>query len=139
IVELIEALVPRASIRLQPLVELPEGLGAKAVDALLRDRMRLHEPSLAEHAEVLRDLGLAEAEPFDDLSDRAWLPPQKLDDLPAVWFGESAQRGLHRDIYTPSGIFLSRYILWPANIEGKNRGRTCRRSLRSCGSTTRPK
>src|SRR5437870_6381301 len=117
IVELIEALVPRASIRLQPLVELPEGLGAKAVDALLRDGMRLHEPGLAEHAEVFRDLGLAKAEPFDDLSDRARLPPEKLDDLPAVWFGESAQRGLHGNIYTPVGIFLSRYIFGPANIE----------------------
>jgi len=90
IVELIEALVPRASIRLQPLVELPEGLGAEAVDALLGNGMRLHEPGLAEHAEVLRDLGLAEAKPFHDLSDRAWLPPEKLDNLPAVWLRESA-------------------------------------------------
>src|SRR5207302_5816036 len=113
IVELIEALVPRAAIRLQPRVELPEGLGAKAVDALLRDGMRLHEPGLAEHAEVLRDLGLAQAESFDDLSDRAWLPPEEVDDLPAVWFGESAQRGLHGTYillqeYSRQGIYSSR-------------------------------
>src|SRR5205814_937529 len=121
IVELIEALVPPAAIRLQPRVELPEGLGAKAVDALLRNGVRLHEPGLAEHAEVLRDLGLAKAESFDDLSDRAWLPPEEVDDLPAVWFGESAQRGLHGDIYTPAGIFLSRYIVdWRRSK--KNRG-----------------
>src|SRR5438552_8460870 len=138
VVELIEALVPRASVRLQPLVELPEGLGAKAVDALLRDRVRLHEASLAEHAEVLRDLGLAKAEPFDALYDRAWLAPEKLDDLPAVWSGESAQRGLHGTIYTPAGIVRSGYIVdWRRSK--KESGRSCRRSRRSCGSTTRLK
>src|SRR5438045_4143568 len=122
IVELIEALVPPAAIRLQPRVELPEGLGAKAVDALLRNGVRLHEPGLAEHAEVLRDLGLAKAESFDDLSDRAWLPPEEVDDLPAVWFGESAQRGLHGGhIYSCRNILVKVYIQ-AVSIEEKNRG-----------------
>src|SRR5947208_13933538 len=53
IVELIEALVQPAAIRLQPLVEHPQGLGAKAVDGLLADGMGRHEPGLAEHAEAL--------------------------------------------------------------------------------------
>src|SRR5437868_3922788 len=121
IVELIEALVPRASIGLQPLVELPQGPGAKAVDALLRNRMRLHEPGLAEHAEVLRDLRLAKTEPLDDLPDCAWLTPEKLDDLPAVWFGESAQRGLHETYillqeYSCQGIYSG------CEYQEKNRG-----------------
>src|SRR5204862_7732463 len=89
IVELIESLVPPAAIRLQPRVELPEGLGAKAVDALLRNGVRLHEPGLAEPAEGLRDLGLAEAESFDDLSDRGCFPAEDVRDLRALWFGES--------------------------------------------------
>src|SRR5437773_11633269 len=52
IVALIEALVPPAAIRLQPLVELPEALASTAVGPLLRDGLRLREPGLAEHAEV---------------------------------------------------------------------------------------
>src|SRR5256885_15343193 len=128
LVELIEALVPRASVRLQPIVELPEWLGAEAVDPLLRDRMGLHEPSVAQHAEVLGDLRLTKPEPLDDLPDGAWLPPEKLDDLPPGWFGGRAQPGLHGHIYTRAGIFLSRHILVQRKSAKKNRGGPIRKS-----------
>jgi predicted 3-demethylubiquinone-9 3-methyltransferase (glyoxalase superfamily) len=110
VVELIESLVPRTAVRLEPLVELLEGLRAEAVDALLRYRTSFDEPGLAQHAEVLRDLGLPKAEPVHNLSDRARLPPEELDDLPAVGFRESAQGGLHGTYillqeYSCQGIF----------------------------------
>jgi hypothetical protein len=90
VVKLIESLLPCAPVRFEPLVELLEGLRPEAVDALLRDRTGFDEPGLAQHAEVLRDLGLSKAEPVHDLSDRARLPPEELDDLATIGLGESA-------------------------------------------------
>jgi hypothetical protein len=90
VVELIESRLPRAPVRFEPVVELLQGLRPEAVDALLRDRTGFDEPGLAQHAEVLRDLGLPKAEPVHDLSDRARLPPEELDDLATIGFGESA-------------------------------------------------
>ena len=113
IVELIESLVPGAAVGLEPFVELLEGLGAEAVDALLRDRTSFDEPGVAQHAEVLRDLRLPKAEPVHDLPDRTRLAPEELDDLPAVGFRESAQRCLHRPYillqeYACQGIYWRR-------------------------------
>jgi hypothetical protein len=90
VVELIESLVPCAPVRFEPFVELFEGLRPEAVDALLRDRAGFDEPGIAQHAEVLGDLGLPKAEPVHDLSDRARLAPEELDDLATIGFGESA-------------------------------------------------
>jgi hypothetical protein len=90
VVELIESRLPRAPVRFEPVVELLQGLRAEAVDALLRDRAGFDEPGIAQHAEVLGDLGLPKAEPVHDLSDRARLPPEELDDLATIGFGESA-------------------------------------------------
>src|SRR6266849_2240139 len=133
VVELIESFVPRSAVWLEPFVELLKGLGAEAVDALLRYRMSLHEPRVAQHAEVLGDLGLPKAETLDDLPDRAWLPPEQLDNLPAVGFRESAQRGLHGTYillqeYSCQGIYLHL-----EHQKGKIGERPCKSSLSSCG------
>jgi hypothetical protein len=82
--EAIESLLDDASISLQPRVELFERLRSQAIDPLLRDRTHLDEPGVAQHAEVLRDLRLSEAELRDDLPDRAGLSTKQLDDLKAV-------------------------------------------------------
>src|SRR5437762_7406443 len=79
--EAIESLPDDASIALQPRVKLFERLRSKAVDPLLRDRTHLDEPGVAQHAEVLRDLGLSEAELRDDLPHCAGLSTEQLDDL----------------------------------------------------------
>src|SRR2546430_1681404 len=93
--EAIESLPDDASIALQPRIELLERLRSKAIDPLLRDRTHLDEPRVAQHAEVLRDLGLPEAELRDDLPHCAGLSTKQLDDLKAVRFRQGAQRGLH--------------------------------------------
>src|SRR5438093_6276560 len=114
VVEAIESFPDDASIALQPRVELLERLRSKAVDPLLGDRTHLDEPGVAQHAEVLRDLGLPEAELRDDLPHCAGLSTKQLDDQKAVRFGQGAQRGLH-DSYIPQqayacqGIFVLDY------------------------------
>src|SRR2546430_15852619 len=107
--EAIESFPDDASIALQPRVELLERLRSKAVDPLLGDRTHLDEPGVAQHAEVLRDLGLSEAELRDDLPYCAGLTAQQLDDQKAVRFRQGAQRGLHGtyiplQAYTCQGI-----------------------------------
>src|SRR5256884_8226831 len=121
--EAIESLPDDASIALQPRVELLERLRSKAIDPLLRDRTHLDEPGVAQHAEVLRDLGLSEAELHGDLPHRAGLSMKQLDDLKAVRFRQGAQRGLHGSYiplqeYICQGIFASRIAGLPSYFGG---------------------
>src|SRR5712692_4860152 len=110
LVESIESFLLDAAITLEPHVELLERLRPKAVDALLRDRPDFDESGVAEDAEVLGDLRLPEAEPRDDLSDRAGLTAQQLDDLEPVRFRQGAQRGLHEP-YIPLQAYACKGIL----------------------------
>jgi len=101
VVEAIESFVDRAAVTLQPGVELVERFRAQAVDPLLRHRMDLDEPGIAQNTQMLRDLGLPEPEPHSDLPDRQGPAAKELDDLEPVRFREGAQRVLHGTLYTP--------------------------------------
>src|SRR5437899_5442220 len=125
VVELLESLLPRAAIRLQPVVELLQRLRAQPVDPLLRQRTDLDEPGFAQDAKVLRDLRLPQPEPVSDLPHRARLAAEELDDLAPVRFRESAEDLLHGLIYTLPRIYLSRHI----------RGE--QRRLRACSAVRR--
>src|SRR2546423_667184 len=111
--EAIESFLDDAPITLEPRVELPKRLRSKAVDPLLRDRTDLDEAGVAQHAEVLRDLRLSEAELRDDLPHCAGLSTKQLDDLEPVRFRQGTQRGLHGSYiplqaYACQGIFGAR-------------------------------
>src|SRR5687767_8679707 len=73
--------------RLQPRVELIEGLRPQLVDALLRDRTYVDQTGVAEHAEVLRHLWLTQSEALRDLPYRSRLVAEQLDDAETVRFG----------------------------------------------------
>jgi hypothetical protein len=62
---------PKLPVRRQPLVDLGQALGSKLVPAPLRVRAHPHQPGVTQHAQVLRDAGLAEAEGVDQLAYRA--------------------------------------------------------------------
>src|SRR6266850_2068708 len=66
--------------RLEPGVELDEGLRPQLVDPLLRDRAYVHQAGVAEHAKVLRHLRLAQPEALRDLPHRSRPIAQQLDD-----------------------------------------------------------
>src|SRR5256712_2139124 len=125
VVDRLEALLPRAAVRRQPVVELLQGLRAQAVDALLRQRTHLDEPGFAQDAKVLGDLRLPQPEPVSDLPHRARLAAEQLDDLAPVRLRESAEDLLHGLIYTLSRIYVSRHI------------RCEQRRLRACSAVRR--
>jgi hypothetical protein len=81
--------------RLEPCIQLIEWLGPELVDALLRDRTYVHQPGVAQHAEVLRHLGLTHPEALGDLPHWSRPVPEKLDYAQAIRFGEGCQRGVH--------------------------------------------
>src|SRR6266550_2856388 len=107
VVELIEALVPGAAVGIQPGVEL------------------------------LGDLRLAQSEPLDDLSDGEWLAAEEFDDLQPVRFRERAQDLLHRVIYTPKRICLSRHTSMCQRRTACGR-QSERRNIAECHSRARP-
>src|SRR5207244_4924549 len=82
VVELLESLLPRAAVRRQPVVELLQGLGAQAVDALLRKRTHLDERGFAQDAKVLGDLRPPQPNTVGDLPHRQPLTPKQLEHLP---------------------------------------------------------
>src|SRR5690242_11283082 len=58
LVHLVETRGPELAVALEPVVDLPERLGAELVEPLLRARLHVHQPGLLEHAQVLGDLRL---------------------------------------------------------------------------------
>src|SRR5437870_3113999 len=80
LVQLLEPFAPEPAVAFQPVVELLERLGPQRVDALLRQRSYLHEPCLAQHAQMLRYLRLAQPQALGDLPDREGAVPEELDD-----------------------------------------------------------
>src|SRR5438093_13664083 len=95
----------RAPERLEPRVELVDRLRSQLVDALLRDRTHVDQAGVAEHAEVLRHLRLAQSEALRDLPYRARLVAEQLDDAQSIRFGQGCQHGVHGVVYIPMRIY----------------------------------
>src|SRR5438094_6287541 len=79
-VESIHPLLPDAAVALHPGGQLLESLRAQAVVPLLGDRMDLDQTGIAEDAEMLRHLRLAQLQPDHDLSHGLGPLPQEVDD-----------------------------------------------------------
>jgi hypothetical protein len=93
------------------LFELLEWGETQGIDAALGVATNADEAGFAEDAEVLGNLGLAEAEAKDEIADGAGAAEQEFDDVEAVGFGEGAERGEHgAHEYASTGIVVSRNI-----------------------------
>src|SRR5271170_6827040 len=111
-IEALEIAFPNASVPFDPDFELLQRRGAQCINPALRIHAHVHQSSVAEHAQMLRDLRLAQPEAVNHVADWSRAIAQQLDDLKAVGLGQRLQ-GFHHggSEYASSRIFLSRYIL----------------------------
>src|SRR5262245_29685845 len=86
---------PEAPERSEPGIDLHERLGPDPIDAPLGFDARLHEASLAQHAEVLGDRSLRHPQPALDLADGSLRRRQQAEDGPTVWLRDDRERGFH--------------------------------------------
>jgi hypothetical protein len=93
--EAVESLIPELPVRLDPGVDLAEAFRPQPVHAPLRVDADVDEARIAEHAEVLRDRGLAHRQLVDELADRPLAISQQVEDAAAIRFGEELERGDH--------------------------------------------
>lgn len=94
----VEAGPPHPAVRLQPLVELDEWFGAKAVETPLAVRANGYKPRLTQNAQMLRHRRLAQGEPLDERLNRMLALTQFIEYLPPVWLRDDLERrgGWHR-------------------------------------------
>jgi hypothetical protein len=86
--EVIEAAGPQPPVRFQPVVDLPQGLTAGPIETPLGVDSRVDKTSLPQDAQMFGYRGLTQSEPVNQLSHRALVVPEEVDDAPAVGFGE---------------------------------------------------
>src|SRR5204862_3162732 len=91
----IEAGTPQPAIWLDAGVDLGERRRAQLVPAPLRVLADLHEARLPQHAQVLRDPGLAEPERVDQLPHRPGSLPQEVQDAAPGRLGHYFEGGSH--------------------------------------------
>src|SRR5262245_41221898 len=87
----VQPLVPSLLVLGQPLVERPQALGLKAVQAAATLRPGPDEPDLAEHPQVLRNLRLGHREVAHDRPDRLLASDQRVQDLAAARLGDGVE------------------------------------------------
>jgi hypothetical protein len=83
-VKALEITLPDTAIPLDPSLELLERGGAQGIDPALRVDANVHQPGLTEHAEMLGDLWLGNAETVDQVADGARAIKQQFNDLETV-------------------------------------------------------
>ena len=81
------------AVGLEPLVELPQRLGAQAVEAALGVAADLDEAGVAEHLEVAGHAGLVHADGVDELGHRPLAAPHRVEDPTASRLGDHVEDG----------------------------------------------
>jgi hypothetical protein len=89
----IEAAGQLGAVRLEPLVELPEGLGTEAVEPTLTVAAGLDEAGIPQHLQVPGHPGLVHADGIDELGHRAFAAPHRIEDPAAGGFGDGVEDG----------------------------------------------
>jgi hypothetical protein len=84
-----------APVGREPLVELAEGTGVEAVQALLSIDAGDNHAGLAQAAKVLGDPRLAQAHLGDEFADGRFAVAQDVQDLAAMRFGEDGEGDRH--------------------------------------------
>src|SRR5882724_9054047 len=90
-VQTLEVGLPNTPVLLQPHLKLLERLGAQGIDAALRVHANVNQSGIAENAQVLGDLRLAETQTMNHVTDRARPVEQEFDDLKSVGLGKSSK------------------------------------------------
>ena len=93
--EAIESALPQAPVGGDPHVDLAERFRPEPIQAPLGIDADVDETRVTEHAEVLRDGGLAHRQPGDELANRALAVAQQVEDAATVRFGEELEGGDH--------------------------------------------
>ena len=93
--EPIEPVLPQTSIGGDPYVDLAERFRPEPIQAPLSIDADVDEARVAQHAEVLRDGGLADRQPLDKLAHRPLTVAQQVEDAATVRFGEELEGGDH--------------------------------------------
>ena len=89
--ERVEATDKLRPVRLEPLVEFAEGLGAQAIQAALRVATDLDETGVAQHLEVSRHAGLVHADGIDQFGDRSLAVTDRIEDSPSSRLGDHVE------------------------------------------------
>ena len=89
----VEAPGQLGAVGLEPLVELPQGLGAQAVQPALGVAPDLDEAGVAQHLEVAGHAGLVHADGVDELGHRTLAAPHGVEDPAAGRFGDHLEDG----------------------------------------------
>src|SRR4051794_16781079 len=90
--ECVEAAGPQTAVGGEPQVELEQGFGVEGVEPALAVGADLDQPRLAQHAQVLRDAGLADADGVDELAHGSLPVEQQLEDPLPMRFGDGFGR-----------------------------------------------
>jgi hypothetical protein len=90
-IQRVEPRTPRSLVGLDPVVNGLEPLAVQPIDPLPPDPANEHETDLSEDAEVLRDLGLSEAEARDEVVDRSLALREEVEDLAPARLGHGVE------------------------------------------------
>jgi hypothetical protein len=93
VLELVEAALPHLAVRLEPLVELLERIGAQPVQAPLTIRTDRHETRVPEHAEVLGHRRLTEGQPVHEDVYRLLAVAERVEEPASTRLGEDLDGG----------------------------------------------
>jgi hypothetical protein len=100
----IERRAPPCPIWGEPVVDLPERLGAHLVEASLSITANLDEAEVAEHSEMLGHRRLADVEGAHQLADRPLPGPEKVEYPTPVGLGKCLECGGHGSEYAVTAI-----------------------------------
>ena len=107
--EIVEALAPEHPIGLEPVVELPERLGAELVPAPLCVAADPNEAGFAQYTQMLGNSGLAQPELRDELPNRASPLAEKIENTSTRRLRNDCERRhgqiIAHGLYTCQGIY----------------------------------
>jgi hypothetical protein len=89
----IEARGPHPPIRSKPLVDRSQRFCTHTVHTTLRLPSHVHEAGFPKDPQMLRDRGLAQLEPLDQLPDGSLRASEQVEDPPPVRFRENVKNG----------------------------------------------
>ena len=89
----VQAFGQPAAVGLEPLVELPQGLDAQAIEAALGVAADLDEAGVTQHLEVPGHPGLVHSDGVDELGHRTLPAPHRVEDPSAGRVGDRLKDG----------------------------------------------
>src|SRR6476660_415541 len=121
----VKTVVPERAIRREPRVQLGQGRRVQVVQATLSVPSDLHQPVVSKHPKMLRDAGLTQPSPLNDLANRPRPLPKQIEDLAPTGFHNSSERICHRSYITTEATLRKGSDPWlrVRNATGRPGGR----------------